>query len=350
MIRFAPYPMLCLPLLLFIALSLASGSVQAQPQAQVQTEPLAEHTLKETVLAYGRVQPDPEHISSVSLSQAGMIDRLLVRVGERVTANQELLELNTAPKVTMDYQQAKAAVDYAHNKLDQTERLFSQQLATRDEVSGARRDLKDAEARLDALRNLGSQKKQVIVRAPFAGIIIRLKVSQGQRVQADTDAILLASGNTLIVPLGVEPEDARRIKPGMPVVLESLFEATWHVEVEVTRVLAMVDPNTRLVEVLTRVPASKSAPLVIGNRIKGTITLRQETTLAVSRSAVLTDAEGAYLFIIREGRAHRVNVATGIEDGDLVAVQGPLKVGEPVVIAGNYELKDGMAIKVEASR
>jgi membrane fusion protein (multidrug efflux system) len=350
MIRFCLYPKRCLPPLLFIALCLASVSAKAQPRALVQTEPLAEHTLKETVLAYGLVQPDPEHISSISLPQAGMIDRLLVRLGERVIANQELLELNTAPKVTMDYQQAKAAVDYAQNNLDQTERLFSQQLATRDQVSGARRDLKDAQARLDALRNLGSQKKQVIVRAPFAGIITQLKVSQGQRVQADTDAIQLARGNTLIVPLGVEPEDARRIKPGMPVVLESLFEATWHVQVEVTRVLAMVDPRTRLVEVLTQVPAAKSAPLVIGNRIKGTITLRQETTPAVPRSAVLRDAEGAYLFVIREGRALRVNVATGIEEGDLVAVQGPLKVGEPVVVAGNYELKDGMAVKVEGSR
>jgi membrane fusion protein (multidrug efflux system) len=350
MIPFAPYSRMCLPHLVVVALCLAAGSARAEPQVLVQTELLAEHTLKETVVAYGQVQPDPEHVSSISLSQAGMVNRLLVRLGERVTANQELLELDTAPKVRMDYQQAKAAVDYARNKLEQTERLFSQQLVTRDEVSSAGRDLKDAEAKLDALRNLGSQKKQVIVRAPFAGIIVGLKVSQGQRVQADTDAILLASGNTLIVLLGVEPEDAQRIKPGMPVVLESLFEATCHVEVEVTRVLAMVNPNTRLVDVLTRVPDCNSAPLVIGNRIKGTITLRQEKTWAVSRSAVLRDTEGAYLFVIREGRAHRVNVDTGIEEGDLVAVKGPLKVGEPVVVTGNYELEDGMAVKVEGSR
>jgi multidrug efflux pump subunit AcrA (membrane-fusion protein) len=98
------------------------------------------------------------------------------------------------------------------------------------------------------------------------------------------------------------------------------------------------------------VPASESAPLVIGNRIKGTITLRQETTLAVPRSAVLRDAAGAHLFVIRESRAYRVSVTTGIEEGDLVAVQGPLIVGEPVVVTGNYELKDGMAVKVEGYR
>ncbi|MEJ2723865.1 MAG: efflux RND transporter periplasmic adaptor subunit [Deltaproteobacteria bacterium] len=345
MIRLAAFSRRCFAYLLFVALCLPAGSAQSEPQAQVQTQPLTEHTLKQTVLAYGQVQPDPEHISSISLPQAGMVSRLLVRVGERVVADQELLELDTAPKVRMDYQQAKAAVDYARNKLDQTERLLSQQLATRDQVSSARRNLEDAKAKLKALQKLGSQKKEVIVRAPFAGIITQLKVSQGQRVQADTDAVLLASGNTLIVPLGVEPEDARRVKPGMEVVLESLFEESLHVGVEVTSVLAMVNPATRLVDVLTRVPDSKSAPLVIGSRIKGTITLSQVRALAVPRSAVLRDEQGAYLFVVREGRAHRVNVRTGIEAGDLVAVSGPLKIGEAVVTVGNYELKDGMVVQ-----
>ena len=345
MIRLARHPGLCLQLLVFLVFYAAADAAQAEPRVQVETTPLVEHTLKETVLAYGQVQPDPEHISSISLSQAGMVDRLLVRLGQRVSAGQELLELQTAPRVIMDYQQAKAEVDYARSNLAQTERLFSQQLATRDQISSARRVLKDAEAKLDALQNLGGQQKKVVIRAPFAGIIIQLKVSQGQRVQADTDAMLLASGDTLIVPLGVEPEDARRIEPGMKVVLESLFEQQWRVEVRVTTVLAMVNPGTRLVDVLTRVPVSKSAPLVLGNRIRGKITLNEERTFAVPRSAVLSDYQGAYLFIVQDGRAHRIDVATGIQEGDLVSVKGPLKAGDAVVVVGNYELKDGTPVQ-----
>jgi membrane fusion protein (multidrug efflux system) len=327
------------------AVYVAGGSVLAQPRVQVQTQPLAEHKLKETVVAYGQVQADPEHISSISLPRAGTINRLVVRLGQRVTKNQELLELDTAPQARMDYQQAKAAVDYARNKLQQTESLFSQQLATRDQVAAARRDLSDAEAKLTALLKLGNQKTMTVIRAPFAGIVTELKVSQGQRVQADTGAMLLASGDTLVVPLGTEPEDARRIAPGMNVVLESLFEQQWRVEVQVTAVLAMVNPDTRLVDVLTRVPASQSAPLVLGNRIKGTITIKEEKHLAVPRSAVLKDAQGAYLFVVRNSRARRVAVTTGLEEGSLVAVAGPLKTGDKVVVVGNYELKDGMAVQ-----
>jgi RND family efflux transporter MFP subunit len=323
----------------------ATKPALAESQAQVQTRPLAEHTLKKTVVAYGQVQADPDNISSISLPRAGTINRLLVRLGQRVTPNQELLELDTAPQARMDYQQAKAAVDYSRSKLQQTQSLFSQQLTTRDQVAAAERDLKDAEAKLAALLKLGNEKNMTIIRAPFAGIVIDLKVSQGQRVQPDTDALLLAGEDTLLVPLGVEPEDARRVAPGMKVVLESLFEQQLRVEVQVTTVLAMVNPSTRLVDVLTRVPAAKSAPLVLGDRIKGTITLREERTLAVPRSAVLKDAQGAYLFIVQNGRAHRVAVTTGLEDRDLVAVEGPLKAGDAVVIVGSYELKDGMAVR-----
>jgi len=323
----------------------AARHALAEPQAQVQTIRLEEHSLKQTVVAYGQVQADPEHVISISLPRAGSINRLLVRLGERVTVNQELLELDTAPQARTDYQQAQAAVDYSRSKLQQTESLFSQQLATRDQVASARRDLSDAEAKLAELLKLGNEKTMTVIRAPFAGIVTALQVSQGQRVQADSGAMLLASGDTLVVPLGVEPEDARRISPGMKVILESLFEQQWHVAVRVTAVLAMVNPDTRLVDVLIRVPAAQSAPLVLGIRIKGTITVKEETSLAVPRSAVLKDAQGVYLFIVQNGRAHRVRIATGSDEGDLVAVKGPLKAGDAVVSVGNYELKDGMAVQ-----
>jgi membrane fusion protein (multidrug efflux system) len=335
-----------LPLLsALLAFFSAATLLAAEPRARVQTQPLAVHNVKKTVVAYGQVQADPDHISSISLPRAGTINRLLVRLGQRISKNQELLELDTAPQVRMDYLQAQAAVDYARHKLQQTQSLFSQQLATRDQLAAAKRDLKEAQAKLNAQVKLGSGKKMTLIRAPFAGIVTELNVSQGQRVQADTAAMLLASGDTLIVPLGVEPEDAGAIRPGMKVVLESLFEKQWRVEVKVSTVLAMVNPTTRLVDVLTRVPASQSAPLMLGSRIKGTITVREEKTLAVPRNAVLRDARGAYLFIVQNRRANRIDVATGLQEDDLLAVKGPLKAGDAVVIVGNYELKDGMVVQ-----
>lgn len=63
------------------------------------------------------------------------------------------------------------------------------------------------------------------------------------------------------------------------------------------------------------------------------------------RSAVLRDSQGAYVFQVRDGKAHRVTVQTGLERDGLIAVQGAFAATEPVVSLGNYELQDGMGVR-----
>ena len=60
---------------------------------------------------------------------------------------------------------------------------------------------------------------------------------------------------------------------------------------------------------------------------------------------MLRDARGAYLFQVREGKAHRVDVQTGLERDGLIAVQGAFDTKQPIVKLGNYELQDGMAVR-----
>jgi hypothetical protein len=51
------------------------------------------------------------------------------------------------------------------------------------------------------------------------------------------------------------------------------------------------------------------------------------------------------VFQIKEGRARRVNVSTGIESQGLVMVSGPLDPADRVVVLGNYELNDGTKVR-----
>lgn len=66
------------------------------------------------------------------------------------------------------------------------------------------------------------------------------------------------------------------------------------------------------------------------------------------RSAVLRDAQGAYVFIVKDRVAHRVQVHTGTDNGTWIAVRGDLHAGEQVVTLGNYELRNGMAVREQA--
>ena len=61
---------------------------------------------------------------------------------------------------------------------------------------------------------------------------------------------------------------------------------------------------------------------------------------------MLGEADNAYLFTVNGGKAQRVPVQTGVDAGDLIAVTGALKDGDVVVVSGNYELSDGMVVRV----
>lgn len=354
----------------------------AGPSVQVHTVMVTRHRLDESINAFGTVQPDPDALASISLPRAGQISRVWVQTGQRVRAGDPLLALDTAPAARMAYQQARAALDYARSELTRIKGLFAEQMATREQLATAQRNLHDAQAALATQKKLGSNQAREILRAPFAGIVTQLGVAAGQRVQAGSPALLLARRDALIVALGVEQEDAARIHAGMPVDLQPVFQSPIErnasagdpvlvptISARVEAVHAMVNPHTRLVDVLVRIPAhtpasnspasNSAAPksaaqqsgmaLVLGATLRGRIVLRRVDALSVPRSAVLRDGRGEYVFVVRDGRAQRIDVTTGLRQQGQVEIRKGLHIGEQVVSLGNYELHDGMAVRVVAA-
>jgi len=315
------------------------------PSVLVSTVAVTDQEVSETLTTYGVLDPDPDEVLSLSLPHAGLINRVWVRLGQRVKSGDKLLEVVTAPDAHMQYLQARSAVDYARRELQHQQRLLSDQLATRAQVDAARKNLLDAQATLEALRERGMDVAAETLRAPRDGIVTRLDVSQGQRVQADSAAMLIAAEQRLIARLGVEPEDLASVPAGAPVTVQSVFVPGVSVESRVREIHAMIDPGTHLVEVLVPIPEQHVDQLVLGSRVQGRIQLSSYRALVVPRSAVLGRGANAHVFIISKGRAKRVAVQAGAEAGNGIAVRGELAAGDKVVVSGNYELSDGMAVR-----
>ena len=321
----------------------ASNPLAAQaPSVLVSTAPVSEQQVAESLIAYGVLDPDPDQVMSLSLPHAGLIDRVWVRLGQRVRGGDKLLDVVTAPDARMQYLQAQSAVDYARRELEHQQRLLTDRLA---DVDAAKKSLRDAQASLDALKQRGMGIVEETLRAPRDGIVTRLDVSQGQRVQSDTTAMLIAAEKRLIARLGVEPEDLGSVHPGTPVTVQSVFVPDVRVETSTREVHAMVDPDTHLVEVLAPIPEQDAHRFVLGSRIVGRIHLAAHRAMVVPRSAVLGRGENAYIFTIHAGKAVRVSVQVGIENEQWLEVRGNLRIGDRVVTSGNHELSDGMAVR-----
>ncbi|MGA8033493.1 MAG: efflux RND transporter periplasmic adaptor subunit [Casimicrobiaceae bacterium] len=332
------------PGMLLLAMALAAGPALAAsvPSVQVETVALKQQPVADTVAGYGTVSPAPRALHTISVSRAGRVVEMSVSPGQVVKKGETLLVFGTDPGAAMAFLQTRQAVDFARGDVARTEQLFARQLATRSQLASARKALVDAEAALRAQEQVGAGRPVERVAAAFDAVVVGVQAAQGDRLAAGAPVLQLARAGAQRVVLGIEPEDAARVRPGMAVRVTSVFGPGREVAARVARVSGVIDPRTQFVDVIVDVPGGRLMP---GTRVRASIELGERPAWVVPRSAVLRDSEGAYIFQVRDGRAHRIPVQAGTEQAGEIAVDGQFDAGAPVVSLGNYELQDGMAVR-----
>lgn len=333
-------------LVILAAIAPLLAAAAGAPSVLVRTEPLRKHTITQTLVGYGTLAPDTSGTINVNLPRPGRITALEVSPGQVVSKGARLLEFRTAAGAALGYRQAENALTFARSELARSEQLAAQKLATGSQLAAARKALADAEAALEAQRRLGTGTASEPVTAPFDGVVVSIGAALGDRIAAGTAVLKLARLSGLRVRLGIEPSDSFAVRSGMPVRLSPVFDARRQVEAHVAAVHGMVNPQTQLVDVVVKIA---SGDLLPGMRVRGEIRLASKSGWAVPRSAVLRDGGGDYLFQVKDGVAHRIAVQVESDGDKLLGIRGAtLDAALKVVVQGNYELSDGMAVREAA--
>jgi membrane fusion protein (multidrug efflux system) len=317
------------------------------PVAQVQTAPAREGLVTEYITSYGSVIPAPGALQSVSVPFESQVVMVMVSNGQKVNQRNNLLEIKPSPDTHLQLEQAQQNLETARQSLKDVEGRFALKLATNDQILRARLDLRQAELRVQSMKKRGIGPPRTLV-APVRGLIKKVFVQEGAIVAAGQPLVEIVGQDRLEVRLGVEADDIARVKSGQPVTITrvnvpALTPVTGHVR----KVSYGVNPKTRLVDVFVSLPSP--ANFLLDQSVTGKIAVASHQGLIVPRSAVLPVGQGAHsLFTIQHGRAVKHQVQVTLQNDKEVELQDSgLKVGEPVVVAGNYELKDGMAVKVQ---
>jgi len=332
---------------LFLASSLQVASADNGPVALVQTAAVEMREVDQTLQAFGSIEPGPQQLREVSAPRASIVE-LDVAAGMRVKRGAPLVTLLPTPDSAVLYAQAKSQADYARSALKRTQSLFEEKLATRDQLAAAQKAMTDAEANLAAQQRMGGGTA-ALIHAPADGVVSAVNVASGARVAANATLLVFTEQGGNVARLGVTPAQAADIHAGMPVNLHAAFDPKLALITKVSQAGGQVDPNSGLVDVLALLTGKSAAAFLPGGNVTALITVKAVHSLAVPRSAVLSDDEGTYVFIVKSGIAHRINVQAEIDDGTWIAVSGDLKAGDRVVTLGNYELTDGMAVRETAS-
>ena len=117
----------------------------------------------------------------------------------------------------------------------------------------------------------------------------------------------------------------------------------------VTRFTEALDPSTRTMktEIDVRNPQHILRPGMYAD-----VTLEIEKlpdVLVIPDSALAVEGSKKFVWVVRDGTAHRVQVETGLDDGNQLEVRSGLEGGEQVMVAGKDGLAEGKAVQASSA-
>jgi RND family efflux transporter MFP subunit len=343
----------CIALCFFFGVFLEANNAFADDTVVVvTTAPVQRAPIAQPVRAYGIVAASAANLTSVNLPYVARITQLRVQTGQPVRRGDPLFVVQADPAAALAATQARSAAMLADGELSRTQSLFDKSLATASQVAAARKAAQDAREALASQAQSGITSGAKAVASPVDGVVLQISAGQGDQVQAGAPIMQLAGadkgqqarGNVM---LAVEPSDAINIHAGDEVRMRGLSTALAKASVagRVVLVGASIDPQSQLVDVGASVALGSSA-FIPGTHVAADIDTNRGMHWVVPRSAVLKDDQGDFVFQVASGnKARRVNVVTQIEQRDRYGIDGPLDATQPIVVSGNYELKDGMRVQ-----
>jgi RND family efflux transporter MFP subunit len=320
-------------------------------------------------------------IATVSSKITGKVKEVLIEEGQHVTEGEVLATLDPADAAAQrllahaqvaaaESNLAEAAAQLAlaeHNVRRYTE-LGKQKLVAASLLDQAVAERDSAAARLASLRKsvqvardqlgiaqLGTEN--TVIRAPFTGVIVTKAAQPGEMISPisggggsiRTGIGTLVDMDSLEVQVDVNEAYIGRVQPKMPV--EAVLNAypDWKIPGEVIAIIPTADRSKATVKV--RIALNSKDPRIVpdmGVRVSFLDTPKpgapKPSGVWVPTRAVAGKDKEAAVFVVADGKAHRVAVVAGeVRDVDTLVTQG-LKGGETVVLSPPEKLRDGAKI------
>jgi Cu(I)/Ag(I) efflux system membrane fusion protein len=193
-----------------------------------------------------------------------------------------------------------------------------------------------AEQEIAELAKTGQAMRDVPIRAPVSGTVIRRDAVEGSYVQPGASLFTVADLSTVWVIADVHEYELRRVRVGQPARLELTAYPGQTFTGKVQFLYPALDPQTRTMRVRLEFPNRKQA---LRPGMYGTVYLTLPSTagLAVPVEAVVDTGETQYLFVARDGgRFEPRKVKLGARgDGEVEILDG-VQEGETVVTTANF--------------
>ena len=308
----------------------------------------------------GQIREFPGEIQAslnadVAFEVSGKLVDFPVKESQRVERGQVLAKLDPRD-YQADLDAAQASARAARADFDRFQKLFDENVASKQELEKAQRNHEVFVARVDSARKA---VEDTVLRAPFAGVVARKLVDDFANVQAKERVVTLQTGSSLEIVVNFPEQDYARIQPGATVedinqdleadVVVSAFPKR-KFPAKLKEFATTADPVTRTFAATFSFESPGDINVMPGMTAKLVGVRNQggsETTFQIPVQAAIED-EGSkpYVWVVdRETmKVHPIYVTLGELTGSSVQVVSGLVDGAWVVTSGVHQLREGMEV------
>lgn len=285
--------------------------------------------------------------------EGGMVTRVMVEPGDWVGAGQVLATIDRRVQVQQaNSLAAQIGVAEADARIAQSELDRSQALVARGFVSKADIDRKTAtrdaaRARVGVARaTLGQAQASTArldIRAPAAGLVLARMVEPGQVVSGGSGMLFrMAKGGELEMLARLGEEDLARLGVGQRATVTPVGSARTFGG-QIWQVAPVIDPQTR--QGIARIALSYDRALRPGGFAAARIVSGAADVPLLPESAVLSDAQGSYVYVIgKDNKVARRPVKPGDVTDEGVTILSGLTGQERIVLSAGAFLNPGETV------
>lgn len=182
------------------------------------------------------------------------------------------------------------------------------------------------------------------IRAPFAGVVTKRFVDRGAFIQSASASqnaapiATVANLDQVRVFLTVPETQAHFVQAGTAVTITIAGLPDSPIKGRVSRTSASLDPKTRTLLAEVDLPNGDGA-ILTGSYANARIVMETHPgVVSVPTPAVGVEKAGKFVFVVVDGKAKRVPVTTGFDDGAFTEISEGLLGGEHVVVTGRDAL------------
>jgi RND family efflux transporter MFP subunit len=301
----------------------------------------------------------------------GYVARWLVDLGDKVKADQLLLEIET-PEINQELAQARAALAKAlaakaqaeagrqlsKSRFERTGKLVDAGVASQQELEQTQAEssvgdanIGVAQAAIEAeqanIRRLVDVQRFSKVTAPFAGTITARNVERGSLVTAGnaTPLFRLAATDTVRVYVQVPQDVAPSVRVGTPtkVMVRELAGSAF--EGKVSRTSGVLDAATRTLNTEVRIP-NPDGKLLSGMYAEVALNLASPREVyEIPATALLSDAQGLRVAVLtKDDTLHLAPITLERDLGASLQVASGIGASDRIVQIAGAELSEGQKV------